>query len=113
MKIDRKNTNILVGKRLREERINKKISIAEIAGVLGITEEHYRKLEAGSTGISTDKLLILYDTYGTDPTYLITGVNSNRMEFNLDYFAANSSKEQRDQFFDRVLAYISELIKNG
>ena len=80
MKIDRKNTNILVGKRLREERINKKISIAEIAGVLGITEEHYRKLEAGSTGISTDKLLILYDTYGTDPTYLITGVNSNRID---------------------------------
>ena len=111
MKIDRKNTNILVGKRLREERINKKISIAEIAGVLGITEEHYRKLEAGSTRISTDKLLILYDTYGEDPVFC--SIYGHPLHAFSDYFVANSSKEQRDQFFDRVLAYISELIKNG
>lgn len=73
--------------------------------------EHYRKFEAGTTGLSVDKILILYQTYGIDPTYLITGVSSNAMEFNLEYYVANSSKEQRDLFFDRVLAYVSKLIK--
>uniref|UniRef100_UPI004056C8E4 hypothetical protein n=1 Tax=Agathobacter sp. TaxID=2021311 RepID=UPI004056C8E4 len=44
-------------------------------------------------------------------TSAIVGVSSNAMEFNLDYYVANSNKEQRDQFFDRVLAYVSKLIK--
>ena len=108
MEIDRKDANIQIGKRLREARTNMNVSKAEIAKLLDVTEEHYRKLESGVTGLSADKLLILYHTYGMDPTYLITG---SVKEFNLDYYVANSSKEQRDQFFDRVLAYLSKLIK--
>lgn len=65
-----------------------------IAEVLGVTVEHYRKFEAGATGLSVDKILILYRTYGIDPTYLITGVSSNAKEFNLEYYVANSSKER-------------------
>lgn len=107
----RKGTNIQIGKRLREARRNMNIDKSEIAEVLGVTVEHYRKFEAGTTGLSVDKILTLYHTYGIDPTYLIVGVSSNAMEFNLDYYVANSSKEQRDQFFERVLAYVSKLIK--
>ena len=77
---------------------------SEIADVLGVTVEHYRKLEAGITGISVDKVLTLYHKYGIDPTYLITGESSMK-DFNLDYYVANSTKEQRNEFFDRVLAY--------
>lgn len=76
-----------------------------------MTVEHYRKLEAGTTGISVDKVLILYQKYGIDPTYLITGESSNIKEFNLDYYVANSSKEQRNEFFDRVLSYLSRLLR--
>lgn len=72
--------------------------------------EHYRKLEAGITGISVDKVLTLYHKYGIDPTYLITGESSMK-DFNLDYYVANSTKEQRNEFFDRVLAYLSKLIR--
>ena len=79
--------------------------------MLGITVEYYRKFEAGSTGLSGDKILILCQTYGIDPTCLIIGVSRNAMEFNLEYYVANSSKEQRDLFFDRVLAYVFKLIK--
>ena len=50
------------------------------------------------------------DTYGIDPTYLITGISSNIKEFNLEYYVANSTKEQRNQFFDRVLAYVSKAL---
>ena len=111
MEIDRKDTNILIGKRLREARTNMNKDKAEFASVLDVTEEHYRKLEAGTTGLSADKILILYRTYGIDPTYLITGNSGSPKDFNLDYYVANSTKEQRDEFFDRVLAYLSRLIK--
>ena len=111
MEIDRKDTNIQIGKRLREARTNMNKDKAEFAATLDVTEEHYRKLEAGATGLSADKILILYHTYGIDPTYLITGISSNVKDFNLDYYVANSTKEQRNEFFDRVLSYLSKLIK--
>ena len=69
MEIDRKNTNIQIGKRLREARTNMNKDKAEFAATLDVTKEHYRKLEAGATELSADKILILYHTYGTDPTY--------------------------------------------
>ena len=107
----RKDANIQIGKRLREARLNMNLEKSEIADVLGVTVEHYRKLEAGVTGISVDKVLTLYHKYGIDPTYLITGESSNIKDFNLDYYVANSTKEQRNDFFDRVLAYLSKLIR--
>lgn len=111
METDRKSLNVQIGNRLREARKNMNIDKSEIARILDVGEEHYRKLEAGSTGISVDKLLILYQKYGIDPTYLITGKCGGSIEFNLDYYVANSNKEQRDQFFERVLAYVARLIK--
>ena len=76
MDTGRKDANIQIGKRLREARLNMNLEKAEIADVLGVTVEHYRKLEAGITGISVDKVLTLYHKYGIDPTYLITGESS-------------------------------------
>ena len=61
---------------------------------MDVTVEHYRKLEAGITGISVDKVLTLYHKYGIDPTYLITGESSNIKDFNLDYYVANSTKSR-------------------
>ena len=77
MDTGRKDANIQIGKRLREARLNMNLEKSEIADVLGVTVEHYRKLEAGVTGISVDKVLTLYHKYGIDPTYLITGESSN------------------------------------
>lgn len=110
MDTGRKDANIQIGKRLREARLNMNLEKSEIADVLGVTVEHYRKLEAGITGISVDKVLTLYHKYGINPTYLITGESSMK-DFNLDYYVANSTKEQRNEFFDRVLAYLSKLIR--
>lgn len=70
--------------------------------------EQSKPAEAGHAGI--DKVLTLYHKYGIDPTYLITGESSMK-DFNLDYYVANSTKEQRNDFFDRVLAYLSKLIR--
>ena len=47
----RKDANIQIGKRLREARLNMNLEKSEIADVLDVTVEHYRKLEAGITCI--------------------------------------------------------------
>lgn len=109
MEKQRKEANIQIGKRLREARNNLEISQAEFAAAFGVSEEHYRKYESGATGVSADKLLILYKEYGIDPTYLITG--QNMKEFDVEYYIANCSKEQRNELFDRILAYISRTIR--
>lgn len=109
MEENRKDTNIQIGKRLREARNNLGRKQVEFAYSIGVSEEHYRKYESGATGLSADKLLILYKEYGIDPTYLITG--ECMKDFDVDYYIANCNKEQKDAFLDRVLAYMSRLIK--
>lgn len=109
MEENRKDTNIQIGKRLREARKNLGRKQAEFAYSLGISEEHYRKYESGATGLSADKLLILYKEYGIDPTYLITG--ECMKDFDVDYYIANCNKEQKDEFLDRILAYMSRIVK--
>lgn len=111
MQMSREDVNIQVGKRLREARVNMNKSKEEFAATLDVTEEHYRKLEAGSSGLSVYKIVRLHQTYGIDPAYLIIGISSHSMSFDLDYFVANSTREQRNEFFDHVLAYLSKLIK--
>lgn len=111
MEMTRQDINLQVGRRLREARLNLNIKKAEFAEVLEVSEEHYRKLEAGKTGLSADKMYILHTRYDIDPTYLITGISSAMIGFDLDSFVANSSKEDRDHFIERVLAYVVKLIK--
>lgn len=109
MEESRKNINIQIGKRLRDARNNLGRTQAEFAYSLGVSEEHYRKYESGATGLSADKLLILYNGYGIDPTYLITGACME--DFDVDYYIANCNKEQKDIFLDRIFAYISRIVK--
>lgn len=106
----RKEANIHVGKRLREARRNLGYTQAEIATVFGVSEEHYRKYESGATGLSAEKLFILYHEYGIDPTYLVTGTCMK--EFDVDYYIANCNKKQKNDFIDRVFAYLTRAIKN-
>ena len=62
MENERKDINVQIGKRLREARTNMNIDKSDVAELLEVTDEHYRKLEAGSTGLSVDKILLLYHT---------------------------------------------------
>ena len=63
MDTGRKDANIQIGKRLREARLNMNLEKSEIADVLGVTVEHYRKLEAGITGISVDNRREQYERF--------------------------------------------------
>lgn len=99
----KKSSNVEIGARLKVIRENLGKSQAEFAEILDVSDEHYRKLESGSTGLTIDKVRILYERLNIDPTYLLTG---KKMEaFDFDKYLVNCSKEERDNLLKRCLDY--------
>lgn len=109
-KIARKELNILMGQRLQTARENSGYTQEEFAEALDVGVEHYRRVESGIYGLLPEKMLILWQKYKIDPSYLITG--ERKQEFDVDLFLANCSREERDAFLDRMLAYMRKLILN-
>lgn len=110
MKTEKKDINIQIGKRLRTARQNSGYTQETFAEALDVGVEHYRKLESGIYGLQPEKLLLLYEKYKIDPTYLITG--DKNQTFDIELFLANCSREERDRFIDRILTYMRKLMIN-
>lgn len=108
VKKERKNLNILIGHRLQIVRENGGYTQEEFAEVLDISVEHYRKVELGVYGLQRENMLLLYRKYKIDPTFLITGERNYAFDFEL--FIINCSREERDQFIDRMFAYMRKLM---
>ena len=105
---EKKSTNVEIGNRLREIRENLSKSQAELAEILDVSDEHYRKLEGGTAGLTIEKIKVLYEKLHIDPTYLLIG--ERQEEFDLDKYLANCSKEQRDKLLKRCLDYIATCV---
>lgn len=104
----KKSSNVEIGSRLRVIRENLGRSQAEFAELLDISDEHYRKLESGSAGLTIEKVRILYEKLNIDPSYLLVGKPAE--EFDLEKYLVNCSKEQRDFLLRRCLDYIAAYI---
>lgn len=102
----KKNSNIEIGARLRSIRINLGKSQAEFAEAMELSDDHYRKIESGSAGLTIEKVRLLHEKLCIDPTYLLTGENPK--EFDLDKYLVNCSKEQRDHLLRQCLHYLTE-----
>ena len=61
----------VLGGRLRELRKEKKLKQRELAALLGVTEVHYRRVEAGKINIPTLTLCTLADYYGVTTDYVL------------------------------------------
>lgn len=104
----KKGSNVEIGARLRIIRENLGKSQAEFAEILDVTDDHYRKIENGSTGLTLEKVRVLYEKLNIDPTYLLAGEKME--EFDLDKYLVNCSREQRARLLKRCLEYISAYI---
>lgn len=111
MSRERKDINIQIGKRLQEVRENSGYTQEKFAEVLDVGVEHYRKLESGLHGLQPEKMLVLYQQYKIDPTYLITG--EKKQQFNVEMFLANCSRQQRDEFIELILTYMKNIMLNS
>lgn len=72
-----KNTDnslyIEIGSRLRNERKLLGYTQEQIAEIIGITENHYGKIERGVRSLSLENTIIIYKKLNIDITYLLTG----------------------------------------
>lgn len=107
---EKKELNIQIGKRLQTARENNGYTQEAFAEALDVGVEHYRKIELGMYGLQRENMLILYEKYKIDPTYLLTGEKNHT--FDVELFLANCSREERDNFIDRMLAYMRKLMIN-
>ena len=108
MRTEKKEINIQIGKRLQTARENSGYTQEAFAEMLDVGVEHYRKIESGAYGLQPEKMLILYEKCKIDPTYLITGEKT--YIFDVEVFLANCSREERDKFLERILAYMKHLM---
>lgn len=108
MSVEKKELNVLVGYRLQIARENGGYTQEEFAETLDVTVEHYRKVELGVYGLQRENMLLLYQKYKIDPTFLITGERSSSSDFELSLI--NCTREERNQFIDRMLAYMRKLL---
>ena len=98
MRTEKKELNIQIGKRLQTARENNGYTQEAFAEALDVGVEHYRKIELGMYGLQRENMLILYEKYKIDPTYLLTGEKNHT--FYVELFLANCSREERDNFID-------------
>ncbi len=110
MKAERKPLNVLIGYRLKIARENGGYTQEEFAETLDVGVEHYRKVELGIYGLQRENMLLLYEKYKIDPTFLITGERSNT--FDVELFLINCSREERDKFIERMLEYMRKIMIN-
>ena len=110
MRTEKKELNIQIGKRLQIARENSGYTQEAFAEALDVGVEHYRKIELGMYGLQRENMLILYEKYKIDPTYLLTGEKNHT--FDVELFLANCSREERDEFIERMLAYMRKLMIN-
>lgn len=109
MERGRKALNVEIGRRLKEIRDNLGYTQFQFAEILGVGEEHYRKIELGSTGLTVDKVWLLHDQLKIDATYLISG---EKMEVaDIDYLLINCTKIERDVIVHRMFQYIEKVIR--
>ena len=108
MRTDTDDYVLTIGKRLQTARENSGYTQEVFAETLDVGVEHYRKIESGVYGLQPEKMLILYEKYRIEPTYLVTGDTNHKVDIEL--FLANCSREERDAFIDRMLAYMRKLM---
>lgn len=100
----KKDINIEIGIRLKDIRENLHYTQSQFAEILGICDEHYRKIENGSVGLTLEKVNILHKEVNIDPNYLILGENCDNMD--VGYWMINCSKEQRKNMLKRLMEYV-------
>lgn len=97
-----------IGQRLRELRRNKGYTQEQFSEKLGMSLNFYGKIERGEAKLSIEKLVLLYNDYGADINYLLTGETRNAMDY--DSVLAGCPKEKIFDF-EQLIRYAKNLYK--
>ena len=98
-----------IGKRLKEVQIALGYSQNEVAEIMGISPEMYRRYCKGGTLVPTDKLLYLYNEKKFDINYVLIGERADNRDFSMQI--SSMPKADRDQLIEDVMNYVVRIVK--
>lgn len=98
-----------VVKRIVEYRKSKRLSQAEMAERLGLTQSHYSKIEKGVKSITNDVLIKMH-RMGMNMDYIVTGIEA--MDSRIDGLVEKCSTDRMLNFMNIILLYINMILKS-
>lgn len=98
-----------IGEHLRKCRKEKKLTQSDIAKQLEMSLNFYGDIERGKCRLSIEKIILVYERLGIDPTYLLTGETHPSVSF---YDFIKDCPKEKVFDMEQIVRYASNLYKN-
>ena len=98
----------VIGRRIREARLNKKIRQEELADKINVSVAYMSRVETGKSQINLKRLTQIAETLNVSPGYLLTGSNTASKDYLREDFRQVLDKCTPEQ--QRLIYAISELV---
>ena len=98
----------VIGRRIREARLNKKIRQEELADKINVSVAYMSRVETGKSQINLKRLTQIAEVLDVSPGYLLIGSNRTSKEYLKEDFRALLDKCTPEQ--QKLIYQISELI---
>ena len=98
----------IIGRRIREARLNKKIRQEELADKINVSVAYMSRVETGKSQINLKRLTQIAEVLDVSPGYLLIGSNKTSKEYLKEDFRALLDKCTPEQ--QKLIYQISELI---
>lgn len=99
---------VQIGKRLYKRRKEMKLTQEAMAELLEMSITFYGEIERGRKRLSIEKILLVYERTGLDPTYLLTGERLSG-EALMEIF--KDCPKEKQPVLEQILAYLTELCR--
>lgn len=98
-----------IGERLKKHRKENELTQRETAKLLGMSLNFYGDIERGKCRLSIEKIVLVYERLGMDPTYLLTGEERPRVGF---YDIIKDCPKDKVFDIEQIIRYASNLYRN-
>ena len=102
----KKEINVNIGLRLKKYRYDKGLTQEQMAEKMEMSLNYYGQIERGESGISLEKILLLYENMNIEPTYLLTG--EQKLDISFEGILKHCPKKKRYDM-ERLIQYAMNL----
>lgn len=102
----KKDININIGLRLKKYRYDNGLTQEQMAEQMEMSLNYYGQIERGESGISIEKVLLLYENMNIEPTYLLTG--QQKLDLSFEGILKECPKKKRYDM-ERLIQYALNL----
>ncbi|MBQ7794420.1 MAG: helix-turn-helix transcriptional regulator [Clostridia bacterium] len=98
-----------IGERLKKYRKENKLTQNDIANKLEMSLNFYGDIERGKCRLSIEKIILVYERLGIDPTYLLTGEEHPSVSF---YDIIKDCPKDKIFDMEQIVRYASNLYRS-